>query len=186
MIEKALADKLKLFVLDVDGVLTDGFLFIGESGEEFKGFNVKDGVAVQLLRLHGIETAVLSGKASKPLEFRCKQLGIEHAVFGCKNKHEGLHKLRDKTDIAFGEMLICGDDVIDLPAMKLAGAAACPSDAHRLVKEAGVMVLSAKGGSGVVRELADLVLEVRCGSLTRAYEKLMSDFVSKNVNRTEQ
>lgn len=186
MISEAIARQIKLLVLDVDGVLTDGTLYIGESGEAFKVFNVKDGVAIQLLRLHGIEVAVLSGKSSLALERRCNDLGINLAMFGCKNKKEGISKLKSKAVVEFSAMAFCGDDVIDIPAMELVGFSACPADAHSLVKTASNLTLSTVGGAGVVRDLADRILEARCGSLALAYEPLLSDFVTDNAETVEQ
>lgn len=182
---ESLAQNLELIILDVDGVMTDGVLYIGESGEVFKSFNAKDGIAIQLLALHGIAVAVLSGKSSPSLEYRCKQLRIQHAIFGCNNKFDGVNEIITLAKADPQRTIFCGDDVIDLPAMRICGFSFAPNDAHELVAEYADLVLDKSGGRGCVRELCDRVLKLRCGSLQKAYEPLLSELLS-SPNKTEQ
>ena len=167
-------------------MLTDGTLFIGDTGEVFKGFNVQDGVAVELLRMHCVELAVLSGKASNALEFRCKQLGIHHAIFGCKNKTRGVEALMKAYSLSSEQVIFCGEDVIDLPAMYAVGFSVVPANAHRLVKQAAGVVIESRGGEGVLRELADVILELQCGSLDIAYAPLLISFGNDTAQQAEQ
>ena len=149
---------IRLVLFDVDGVLTDGTLYIGPDGEVLKAFNAKDGVAVSLLKKHGIEVGVISGKASKALDFRIKQLGIDYTITGCSNKLSALNLLIKKTKYKFDQIAFVGDDIIDIEVMKKVGLGMAPSDAHQLAIEAADYVCLAKGGRGVARESAEYIL----------------------------
>ncbi|MEH6344475.1 MAG: HAD-IIIA family hydrolase [Bermanella sp.] len=178
---KELASKVKLLVLDVDGVLTDGTLVYGANGEEVKHFNVKDGVGIKLLGHYGISVAIISAKDSLPLKRRITDLSIPYAYTGCKDKLQALNELIEELDLSFEEVAYCGDDVIDLKVMKKVGLSISPSDAYFMVKENAHYVTQLAGGKGVAREVADLLLASRM-DLKQAYIKAMlPEFEEKSI-----
>lgn len=166
---KALAQKIKLVVFDVDGVLTDGRLYYGGEGEVVKAFNVKDGVGIKLLRTQGIEVAVISAKSSMPLQKRITDLGIKHFYPGTKDKKIQLQQLCQKLQLLPGEAAFVGDDVIDLKVKETVGLFFAPKDAHPLVQTQAHCVTQLPGGMGVAREVADMILSTR-GDLATFYE----------------
>jgi len=160
---------IRLVLFDVDGVLTDGTLYIGPDGELFKAFNAKDGVAISLLKKHGIQVGIISGKASKALDFRVKQLGIDHAITGCSDKLSALNSLIAKTNFKLDQIAFVGDDIIDIAVMKKVALSIAPSDAHQLAIDAAYFVSLAKGGEGVARESAEYILKNAGLSLEEMY-----------------
>jgi 3-deoxy-D-manno-octulosonate 8-phosphate phosphatase (KDO 8-P phosphatase) len=177
---------IKLVLFDVDGVMTDGSIYINELGEDFKKFNVKDGLAIELLRSHGIKTGVVSGKASKALTKRCNQLGFDFIITGCKNKLPRVIDICTELNITLGEVAFVGDDVLDLPVMLQCGVGVAPSDAHQLVIVSADVITTSVGGAGVVREFADMLLVERCDSLAAVYEVLLDKIVVDDVGKMEQ
>ena len=177
---------IKLVLFDVDGVLTDGTIYISEQGECLKSFNVKDGLVIELLRLHGILTGVLSGKASPALDFRCKQLGFDFVITGCKNKLPKVSEICKNLNIDYANIAFCGDDVLDLPVMQLVGLGVAPADAHALVLENADLILSSNDGKGVAREFADKWLTVSGQSLTSIYDVFLNKTVADDVKNIEQ
>lgn len=162
----------KLVLFDVDGVLTDGTLWIGKQGEKFKGFNAKDGVAVALLRKYGIATGVVSGKASKPLDFRIEQLGFDVGITGCKDKLGAINAWLADKDYGLESVVFVGDDVIDVEIMQHVGVAYAPADAHALAIQAAQHVTRAVGGRGVAREVAEHILLAQGIGLEEMYAGL--------------
>lgn len=160
---------IQLVLFDVDGVLTDGGLYVGPDGEIFKKFNAKDGVAVALLKTHGIQVGVISGKASKALDFRIKQLDFDHSITGCSNKLSALEVLLERIELGFDQVAFVGDDIIDIPVMKKVGLSIAPADAHELAIKAAHHVTLTKGGKGVARESAEFVLRKSGLSLSDMY-----------------
>ena len=144
---------IRLVLFDVDGVLTDGTLYIGPEGEVFKAFNAKDGVAISLLKKHGIEVGIISGKASKALDFRIKQLGIDHAITGCSDKLSALYSLMKKVALSIA-----------------------PVDAHPLAINAAHYISVAKGGKGVARESAEYILKNAGLSLEDMYADMVGQY----------
>ncbi|MGO4434785.1 KdsC family phosphatase, partial [Paenarthrobacter sp. RAF9] len=120
---------IELVLFDVDGVLTDGTIWMDGSGEAVKGFHVQDGLAVSLLHVHGIRCGVLSGKTSAPLDARIKQLGFDVAVTGTLGKSEALASITADQGISSEEVAYVGDDVVDLPLAGIVGRFYAPSDA---------------------------------------------------------
>lgn len=179
-------NKIELILFDVDGVMTDGSIYIDEHGESFKKFNVKDGLAIELLHSHGIKTGVVSGKASKALTQRCEKLGFNYIVTGCKNKLPRVEAICSELGIELEQVAFVGDDVLDLPVMQKCGASFAPSDAHALVLEQAHFTTNAQGGSGVVREVADTILLKRFNTLAEVYDVLLSKIVADDVNSMEQ
>lgn len=157
----ARASRIRLLVLDVDGVLTDGTLVYGPSGEETKRFYVRDGLAIQAARLAGIEVAVVSGRASAAVTRRMSELGIVEVHQGIADKASELRALLGRLGVGAHETAVMGDDLPDLPVMKIAGLALAPSDAAPEVKRAAAWVSRAPGGHGAVREAVEMLLRSR-------------------------
>ncbi|WP_251978014.1 KdsC family phosphatase [Salinicola avicenniae] len=166
---------VELVLFDVDGVLTDGTLLIGPEGEALKPFNVRDGVAVGLLRQHGIQSGVLSAKASQPLKTRASQLGMDVVKVGFHHKLEAIREIAEETGIAAEAIAFVGDDIIDIPVMNVVAVAYAPADAHPLVLESADHVTEACGGRGVAREVAESLLAARGLSLGEMYAHLLGD-----------
>lgn len=177
---------IQLILFDVDGVMTDGNIYIDSQGESFKKFNVKDGLAIELLHSHGIKTGVVSGKASKALAQRCEKLGFNYIVTGCKNKLPRVEKICNELNIGLNQVAFVGDDVLDLPVMYVCGVSFAPKNAHELVIEHAQHITKAQGGCGVVREVADTLLLKRCGTLANVYNVLLDKIVADDVNNMEQ
>lgn len=158
------AGELRLLVLDVDGVLTDGRLRYGPDGESVKVFHVKDGLGIKLLQEDGIDVAVISARRAAALERRLGDLGVAHAYLGRSDKLRALGELEEATGIERAAMAFMGDDVLDLPALRAVGLPITPSDGHFLVRrelaEKG-WVTQRPGGHGAVREVADGLLQAR-------------------------
>lgn len=172
---------IELVLFDVDGVLTDGTIWMDGSGEAVKGFHVQDGLAVSLLRVHGIRSGVLSGKTSAPLDARIKQLGFDVAVTGTLGKAEALVSITSELGVSADEVAFVGDDVVDLPLAGTVGQFYAPSDAHPLVLAAANVVLTRPGGRGVAREAAEHVLAARGLSLEDMYKPLLETMTSSHV-----
>ncbi|MDA7746232.1 3-deoxy-manno-octulosonate-8-phosphatase [Psychromonas sp.] len=163
-----------MVLFDVDGVMTDGSIYMSEQGEYLKVFNVKDGIAIELLRSHGFLTGLISGKVSAALTLRCEQLGFDKIITGCKNK---LPKLKD----------ICGDDVLDLPIFQYIGLSVAPADAHALVPHNADWITQSVGGRGMVREFVDKLLCVQKNILlAEVYMPLMNKIIEDDVRGIEQ
>lgn len=178
---------IKLVLLDVDGVLTDGSIFISEHGEAFKQFNVKDGLAIELLRSHGIATGVISGKESPSLSKRCEQLGFDIVITGCKNKLPKLNEICLSRNISVDNIAFCGDDVLDLPIMNLCGLSIAPADAHSLVLGAADWITDLEGGKGMVREFSDKLLMLQLDlTLSEIYSPLMNKITLDDVSNINQ
>ncbi len=150
---------IKLVVLDVDGTLTDGKLYIDNMGNEMKSFDVKDGLAISQSVKQGIKFAIITGKTSKIVERRGKELGIQEIVQGSRDKVADLEKILEKYSITYEETAYIGDDLIDLKPMKLCGFSACPNDAVNEIKEISDYIAAKKGGCGAVREVLEIILK---------------------------
>ncbi len=150
--------KISLFVMDVDGVLTDGTIFYTDLGEELKAFNVQDGLGLKLLRKSGVELAVISGRESKPLEKRLADLGIAEVWLKCPNKVEALKDICESHRIDRSEVAFMGDDLIDLGVMKYAGYAIAPQNAVAEVKAVANFVTRKEGGKGAAREACEHIV----------------------------
>lgn len=147
---------IKLLILDVDGTMTDGGIYITEDGKQFKKFNSRDGMGIKLLQKAGIEVGLISnGKTSAMVVTRAEMLGISKCYVGELPKAEVLQAWMDEKGIGYGQVCMVGDDINDLPIMEKAGLSACPADAVRLVREKADIVLTLRGGEGCIRELAD-------------------------------
>jgi 3-deoxy-D-manno-octulosonate 8-phosphate phosphatase (KDO 8-P phosphatase) len=155
----ARAARIRLVLLDVDGVLTDGRLYYGADGEALKAFDVKDGHGIVLLRDH-VDFGVISGRPGKASEARLRELRFKHLVFGERDKLAGYAQLA-RLGVPDEEVAYMGDDVNDVPLLRRVGLSACPADAMPEVREAVHFVARSPGGRGAVRELCDLVLRAK-------------------------
>lgn len=154
----AKAAKIKLLITDVDGVLSNGQVIIGNDGEELKTFNIKDGFGLKTLQKHGIEIAIITGRNSNIVAKRCQELSIEHLYQGHLDKVGAFNELCDKFSLAPDEVCHIGDDLPDLPLIKRSGLGVCVEDAHWFLKQNSDWVTQSKGGFGAVREVCDLIL----------------------------
>lgn len=153
--------KIKLLILDVDGVLTDGSIVYSSNGEEIKTFNVHDGYGIELLRQQGIPVAIITGRTSQIVEKRAKDLKIEDLIQGTIDKVPAAEKFAKKYNITFEEMAFMGDDLFDIPLLQKVGFSAAPKNARKEVKRIVHYVTKLEGGKGAVRELIDMILEAR-------------------------
>ncbi|MEK4566282.1 HAD-IIIA family hydrolase [Alkalihalobacillus sp. FSL R5-0424] len=162
---------IKLIVLDVDGVLTDGKLYIGSNGVEYKPFHTKDGMGISLAHYTGIKTVIITGRKSEAVTKRAKELKISYVFQGIHDKLPVLEGMMKELEINFDEVCYMGDDINDLPIMRKVGYAVAPNNAVRIVKELAHSVTSLPGGEGAVREMIDdlLVKEYNYSSLIRDY-----------------
>lgn len=155
-IERARAVRLAVF--DVDGVMTDGTLYLGAEGEAFKAFNILDGHGVKMLQAAGIVTAIISGRTSGAVERRARELGIAHVAQGSPDKAADFEKLRRALGLEERACAFMGDDLPDLAVMRRCGFAVAVPNAAAAVREAAHYVTKAPGGRGAVREFCELVL----------------------------
>lgn len=152
---------IEVFILDVDGVLTDGTVLVTETGEQHRRFNIKDGYALQLAVKRGYRVVVLSGGRSKGIELRLKGLGITEVHLGLDSKVEAFLEFLNNNAYQKERILFMGDDIPDLRVIKLAGLAACPSDAVEEIKSVCDYISPKKGGEGCVRDIIEKVLKIR-------------------------
>jgi 3-deoxy-D-manno-octulosonate 8-phosphate phosphatase (KDO 8-P phosphatase) len=155
------ASRVRLLVLDVDGVLTDGGLFVSAGGEELKRFHVHDGLALVAARRAGLQIAILSSRASAAVTRRMTELGVGEIHQGVTDKAGALDALRERLGLAVGEVAMMGDDLPDLPAMARAGLALAPANAAAEVRRAAHWVARRRGGDGAVREAVEMLLKSR-------------------------
>jgi 3-deoxy-D-manno-octulosonate 8-phosphate phosphatase (KDO 8-P phosphatase) len=155
---------LKLLVLDVDGVLTDGGLYVGDDGGSFKRFAILDGAGLVYWREAGLRTALISGHASDAVKARFQGLGVEEIHVGVKDKLAVFEDLLRRLGVAARETVAVGDDYMDLPVLRRVGFAACPPHAHAEIRAVAHLVTRAEGGYGCVREVIEHVL-ARAGRL---------------------
>jgi 3-deoxy-D-manno-octulosonate 8-phosphate phosphatase (KDO 8-P phosphatase) len=152
------AQGLRAAIFDVDGVLTDGRIYLSERGEEFKAFNTLDGHGLKLLARGGITPLVITGRDSPAVRRRVADLGIAHAVFGAGDKLAAAEPLLASLGLDWPALAVMGDDWPDLPLMLRAGFACAPANAHPEVRAAAHHVTEARGGHGAARECCDLLL----------------------------
>jgi 3-deoxy-D-manno-octulosonate 8-phosphate phosphatase (KDO 8-P phosphatase) len=153
--------ELMLFATDVDGVLTDAGMYYGESGEELKKFNTRDGMGIKLLQAEGVMIAIITREQTKIVARRAKKLGITEVFQGAKDKVSVLTHLSEKFAIPFEQMAYMGDDVNDVGALQTVGYAAAPADCVDQVRQMVHYVCQKNGGEGAVREVIDMILAAR-------------------------
>ena len=159
------AAKIRLLLMDVDGVLTDGLLYNipGPEGEyiETKGFNAQDGIALQWLAWNGIQTGVISGRVSKALDVRAAQGGMTYIYQGHIEKVPILEEIMKKSGLDLSEVAYAGDDLTDVPILRRVGLGFAPANARVEVKRSAQHITTAGGGAGAVREMAEILLKAR-------------------------
>lgn len=152
-------NSIKIFVMDVDGTLTDGKIYIGDNGEMFKAFNIKDGYGIhEILPSYGIKTVIMTGRDSKSVLNRASELEVNYVLQNIKDKENALVELADSLNCGLNEIAYIGDDIIDVKAMKLCGITGCPADAADAVKNVSNFVSPHKGGEGAVRSFIDWLI----------------------------
>lgn len=159
VVERARAIRLAIF--DVDGVMTDGTLFIGAQGEAFKAFNILDGHGVKMLQSAGVAAAIISGRSSEAVARRAVELSIAHVVQGSSDKVAAFEALIAMLDLTAEQCAFVGDDLPDLAVMRRCGLAVAVANAAEPVKSAAHYVTRASGGRGAVREFCELVLRAQ-------------------------
>ena len=152
------AQGMRVAFFDVDGVLTDGGLYLSDEGESLKRFNILDGLGLKLLQRAGITPAVITGRDSGPLRARLQALGVTHVHYGTEDKRPAAEKTLEQLGIAWSQAAAIGDDWPDLPVLSRCAFACAPANAHAEVKAAAHYVTNARGGEGAAREFCDLLL----------------------------
>ena len=157
----ARAKKVQCVVFDVDGVMTDGGLGIGDDGQEYKNFHSLDGLGMKLLKASGVEMAIITGRTSKVVTKRAESTGIAHFYQGVENKLEAFNDLLHKMSLQADEVAFMGDDVVDAPAMLRCGLAITVPTGHRLLKPHAHYITTAPAGRGAVREVCELIMQAQ-------------------------
>jgi 3-deoxy-D-manno-octulosonate 8-phosphate phosphatase (KDO 8-P phosphatase) len=155
------AKLIRLVAFDVDGVMTDGGLYLSDSGDEFKRFNSLDGHGIKMLRASGVEVAIITGRTSRCVEARAKNLGITHVYQGVERKLEAMVDLLGKLNLSRDTAAYMGDDVVDLCVMRHVGLAISVPESPDLVREYSNYVTKCSGGHGAVREACELIMSAQ-------------------------
>ena len=155
------ARKIRLVIFDVDGVLTDGGIYVGAEGELYKPFHCRDGLGITLARKNGLKTAIITGRESAQVKRRGEELRIDAVWQGCMDKRQAYEELKERFALRDEEIAYIGDDLIDLPIMLQAGFAAAVADAVPEVRQHAHVVSGFSGGKGAVREVLEFLLKVQ-------------------------
>ena len=155
------ARKIKLVIFDVDGVMTDGGIYVGPEGELYKPFNCKDGLGITLAHRSGLRTAIITGRESKQLAYRAGELHITEVMQGHRNKRGAYKELKERQGLTDEEIAYVGDDLIDLPVMLQVGLPMAIADAVAEVKDASRVISGRPGGHGAIRELLEFILKAQ-------------------------
>lgn len=155
------AQRIKLMVFDVDGVMTDGRLIIGDDGMEYKCFNTLDGLGMKLLKASGVDMAIITGRTSNVVTQRAASTGVSHFYQGVDDKLQAFEELLKKTGLQAEQCAFMGDDVVDLPPMRRAGLALTVPQAHDLVKQHAHYTTTLQAGQGAVREACELIMRAQ-------------------------
>lgn len=152
---------IKMVLLDVDGVLTAGEIIYGDSGEQLKVFDVKDGLGIRMLKEAGLQVGIVTGRTGSALRHRCDNLGIKLIFDGVRDKSQALAQATARTGIAPEAIAFIGDDLPDLAIMKQVGVAVAVADAHEMVRDAAHLTTRTSGGRGAVREFCEVLLKAQ-------------------------
>ncbi len=170
----AKAARIKLMIFDVDGVLTDGGLFMDKDGHEYKKFNSRDGHGMKMLQATGVDIAIITGRSSDVVGHRMTGLGIKHVYQGQHDKRVAFLQLLKDLNLEAEEVAYMGDDVIDLPVMRKVGFATAVADAHQLVRQHAHWQAPSAGGRGAAREVCELIMEAQ-GTLVDQMAQYLED-----------
>lgn len=173
------ASQVKLLVMDVDGVLSNGQIIYDQNGHETKCFDVQDGFGIECLHKAGFQTAIITGRKSAMVDKRAKELNITYYLQGRSDKLTALQEILAETDITLAECAYIGDDWVDIKALQAVGFAVAVANAHNEVIKRADMVTTRAGGQGAVRELCDVLLKA-----TGHYEAALAKFLSDEVSVT--
>jgi 3-deoxy-D-manno-octulosonate 8-phosphate phosphatase (KDO 8-P phosphatase) len=168
------AARIKMLLLDVDGVMTNGQVWLMPDGEEVKAFSIHDGFGIVSAMKAGIRIGIISGRASSSLKLRCEELHIEDVFMERMDKLPVLEQIRTSRNLAYDEIAYIGDDIPDLPVLERVGLSIAPQNAHTEVKKRVDLVLQKSGGDGAVRELIDFLLTAQ-----KKQRSLLQKFSSK-------
>lgn len=155
------AAKIRLVIFDVDGVLTDGSLYLGDDGQEYKAFNSRDGHGMKMLQQSGVEIGIITGRTSNVVATRMAGLGIKHLYQGQEEKLPAFEELLKKLSLRAEQVAYVGDDVIDLPILIRAGLAIAVQDAHQLVKQHSHWTTPNPGGRAAARDVCELIMQAQ-------------------------
>ena len=166
------AQKIKLLLLDVDGVLTDGRLYYGNSGEELKAFDIQDGLGIKLLQSAGIEVGIITGRSSDLVKRRAKELSIDPVIQGREDKLTALNELLKDMNFNIEEIAFVGDDLPDLAVVRRVGLGITPANGNHILASQALWQTKKSGGNGAVREVAELILiaQGKLESLLASYQ----------------
>ena len=153
--------KIKMLVLDVDGVMTDGSIIMDSDGREMKNFNVRDGHGLVMIQRHGIKVAILTGRTSAVVDHRARDLKITEVYQGALNKRAVFDQMLKKNNLSPEETAFIGDDIVDIPVLKRVGFSAAVADALDVVKKPVDYITANKGGQGAVREICEMLLNAQ-------------------------
>lgn len=155
------ARNIKLLVIDVDGVMTDGSIVLDNEGNEYKMFHVRDGHGIRMLLRAGLKGAIITGRQSKVVEIRARELGITDVYQRCHDKTAALDRITGKYGIGYAEVAYMGDDIVDVPVLRRAGLPIAVNDASDEAREVASMITKNRGGRGAVREVCDFLLKAK-------------------------
>lgn len=153
------AAQIELVIFDVDGVLTDGSLYLGDDGQEYKAFNSLDGHGMVMLRNSGVEIGIITGRTSEVVRIRMESLGISHLYQGQRDKRPAYAELKQKLGLEDHQIAYVGDDVVDLPVMTRVGLAIAVQDAHPFARQHAHWTTPSRGGHGAARDVCELIME---------------------------
>ncbi len=168
-------DKIRIFLMDVDGVLTGGGIYLGSQEMEFKRFHVHDGMGITLLRAAGLRVGILTGRTSEAVTLRSKELDIDMVYQGSSNKLKGYAYLKERYGFEDGEVLYVGDDIQDIPIMKRVAIPVSVSDGDDEVKRHAAYITEKRAGDGAIREIANWFLKSR-GDYDQIVEKMLKQW----------
>ncbi len=166
------ARKIKLLILDVDGVLTDGGIILDNEGNELKSFHVRDGHGIRLLIRKGVDVAIITGRRSKVVERRAHELGVKEVYQKCFNKVIAYEQIKETLALQDEEVAYIGDDVVDIPLLRRVGLPVTVADASEDVRAFSMIVTGNRGGRGAVREITDLILKAK-----GFWEEIINDYI---------
>ncbi|MCX8029979.1 MAG: HAD-IIIA family hydrolase [Thermodesulfovibrionales bacterium] len=168
---KDIAKSIKLLILDVDGVLTDGSIILDDQGNEIKSFYVRDGHGIKMLTHIGVQVAIITGRYSKVVERRAEELGIKEVYQRCHSKTVAYEHLVEKLNIKDSEIAYVGDDIVDIPIMKKVALPVAVADAEIDTKASAIYITKKRGGKGAVREVCELIIKAK-----GKWEGLVNDY----------